>query len=420
MKAYKYLFLIVLLLIPLKVNAQKENVIDLGSMSKICEAVRKPSGNSPHMDIIVYSPKKATTMEAPATGCSNSYFYNDNVDAIKNGSMQYVAFNASTSKNKIYIDDTLVKDSGKINEYSYFAVSNMERASTVTRSKTLQPTEKIVFKIDVSDKNIKTNKYKDLRLTIKYGATGSDVSLDYINSISYYLITKNKQYGPFKLDEANYVNAYQEQSTSSDNKTTKSKISVYDLVSKNLLTNVPGDLDITGIKIVPYEYYTNHRGYLRIFGISLDGYDTAYSSKQYVSGISNVENTIRHKVVDNMIENATIKWEIGGNNQLYFYNGLTSSPLILPTKTTFYGIPYVNRINSTINSFINQMTENKKTTSNPYFSYKLATPSDTKIGTKIGNTKLNNTLFVYEEASEKYKALTTLAKEIERSKKNRL
>ena len=161
-------------------------------------------------------------MEAPTSGCSNSQFYNDNMDAIKNGSMQYVAFNASTTKNKIYIDDALVKDSGKINEYSYFAISNMERATTVVRSKTLKPTEKVVLTIDVSDKNIKTNNFKDLRLTIKYGATSNDVALDYINSISYYLVTKNKSYGPFKLDEANYVNTYQEQSTDSNNKTTSS------------------------------------------------------------------------------------------------------------------------------------------------------------------------------------------------------
>ena len=401
MKWFKIFLIIFISIISIPVNA--ENVINFNNASQICAALRKPAdGTSPRFKIIVYSPNKSTTMEAPTSGCSNTTFYNNNIDSISSGNTQFVGFNASVSTNKIYIDDTLVKDSKQTNDYSYFSISNASRANPISRLKTLKPNEKVVLTIDVSDKKIKTNKFKDLRLTIKFGASSGDVNLAFINSISYYLKTKDKSYGPFKLDEVNYKNKYIEESTSADNKVTKTKIEVYDLISENLLKNVPANLDITEIKIVPYEYYTARKGSLRIFSISLDGYNSTYTSKNYVSNISDIENVTRHNVVNNIIDTATIKWEIGGNNQLYFYNALTSSPRILPTNTSFYGLLYTNRVNSTINSFISQTTENKKTSDNAYYSYKLATPSDTKVGDKIGNKNLNNTLFVYEQAQDKW------------------
>ena len=380
-KVVLILVLSLLFIVPVKA----ENVFNYKNGLAICNGVKTNS----EIKIFVYSnyDKKSYRMESSTTSCNNSTYYNNNLSKIEKGA-SYVAYDISPTSYEIYSDNVLLKESGKTNEYSYFRISNRNRADTIARFSTLKPHEKVVLTIDASGKKIKTDKYKDLRLTMKVGATASDVNLASFNSIAYYLITNNKTYGPYKLFESSLDNVYQEKSA--DGKLTK--IVTYNLVSSNLLQNVPSGLDITGIKIVPYEYYTVRTGFLRMFGISLDGYASSYSSKKYV-GVTNAENVVRHNVVNNMLEVATIKWEIADTDNLYFYCRLTSKPNIVEPKKTMYGLLYGNEIDTTINAFITKTTKNTKSSSKPYFSYKFTVPS---------SARKNHNIYIYEPAGEKY------------------
>ena len=384
------LFLIISLLFILPVKA--ENIFNYKNASAICNGVKTNS----EIKIIVYNnyDKKSYRMESSSTSCNNNTYYNDNLAKIEKGD-SFVSFGISPTANEIYSDNVLLKESGKTNAYSYFRISNKNRTDKITRLNTLKPHEKVVLTIDTSGKKIKTEKYKDLRITMKFGVAPSDVNIASYNSIAYYLITKNKTYGPYKLAETSVDNVYQEKTSSGSS----TKIVTYNLVSSNLLKNVPSGLDIIGIKIVPYEYYTIRSGFLRMYSISLDGYTSSYSSKKKYVSVTNADNIIRHNVVNNMLEDATIKWEIADTDNLYFYCRLTSRPLIVEPKKTIYGLLYGNEIDTTINAFISKTTKNKKSSSKPYFSYKFTVPS---------SARKNNNIYIYEPAGDKYNTASRL------------
>ena len=189
----------------------------------------------------------------------------------------------TTSTHEIYIDDTLVKKSGSYGSYAYLYLNN----------KKLAVGETVYFTINIENKNIMGNTYKDLRLMFK--ASGGDVIEKY-NSISYYVTTNKKTYGPFKMVENNYNNIYNEK----DSNGKSTKYTVYDIVSDNLVKGIPKSEKIKTIKVVPYENYPVNTGYFKLFNLSLEGYTSSYSNGKMIT-LKNAEDSIRHNIVNNMI-----------------------------------------------------------------------------------------------------------------------
>ena len=125
------------------------------------------------------------------------------------------------------------------------------------------------------------------------------------------------------------------------------KLPIYRLISDNLVKDIPSGEKIKEIIIVPYENYSAHKGELRMYGMQLNGYNTDYNYAAKVA-LNDAGIQIRKDIVDNMLENATIKWDVSPdpNITLHFYHHYVTDPIILnpSEKKIFYGIPYVNNV----------------------------------------------------------------------------
>ena len=216
-------------------------------------------------------------------------------------------FGRTPKKSVIKIDDVTVKpyllskafkipnkSSGKYGNYSYIYLKNQA----------LSAGESIFFTIDLSSKKLKGNSYKDLRLVIK---SSSSVNISDYNSMSYYVLTNKKMHGPYKLYEYKYLNQYTE-----TNANKKIIHDVYSITSLNLVKDLTSSEIIKSIKVVPYEDYPLHAGMFRMFNLSLIGYSSKLSNSSTIK-ISDAEDITRHNIVNNMVRNLTVKWDISPN-----------------------------------------------------------------------------------------------------------
>ena len=105
--------------------------------------------------------------------------------------------------------------------------------------------------------------------------------------------------------------------------------------------------------------------------------------------------------VNNMIENATLKWKVDESNNtvLNFFHHYTSVGLVYDglSGKVYYGIPYVNQINGTLNSFLSQTRKNNE----GYYSYQLTDKYLKDTVSTIGNEikkgdSIEKNLYVYE------------------------
>ena len=389
----KMLILIFSFIIMFSFSVKAETIINLSDSDKICESVKSNS------TLKIYVNK--SIMKSSSSDCNNREYYNEN------NNNSYVYFFRGAKNNEIYIDDIRVKEAKKLNKYAYFGISNrLKVEGKKDVNTTLKPAEKVnlVLKTD----NLKSNSYKDLRLKIRYGATGSDIDISRYNSISYYVVTPNKEYGPYKIADTTFVNLYRLRNANDDG---YSNIDVYDITSENLLSNIPSGLSITGIKIYPYENYPIHykNSYTRFFSITLEGNNTYSNGRNYVT-VSSASSVIRHNIVNNMMENATVKWRMLDKEVDHYSRLKAGNPVVFkPNGTIFYGMPYTNEVDTTIPAFLSKMN-NRNIDINKYaYSYKLPTnylyevtaTNDAKITT---STKIGNIFYVYENATQtKYK-----------------
>jgi hypothetical protein len=305
----------------------------------ICSAVK--TNKSIRVGVYNGIKKKSFFLDDPADSCSNLSVYTKKKSEINKGET-FVRYGRVTSTNKIYIDDVLVKDAKKTGDYSYFFISNKKKGTTESSMSTLNPAEKIFFTVDLSNKKMTNKSYKDLRLSLVYGYYEDvDMNIGGYNSMIYYVFTNKGGHGPYSISDFEYDNLLIEETESGS----KHRLLTYKIISSNLMTNVPDGETIKYIKVYPYYNYTGNFGSFRLFSLSVDGYEKYNSGKTYVS-VKNAESIIRHNIVNNMLEEATVKWNVGGTTSIHFYHHYTENPIdMVPnSKTNYYGIPYVNTI----------------------------------------------------------------------------
>ena len=408
----KYLLFIAFILTIICLNNYKvlaattTKIIDFKTGDEICNAVKTNSRIKIYVSS--YYDNKNYLLKSSESNCVNADSFS-NVEAnIKNGKTVWTAFGRDFYSNQIVVDDVLIKDKKKYGEHSPFSIRNGKKdLNNLKSSSTLNPGEKIFFTLNVDDKNLKSDTYKSLILKIEAGYVG-DINVYLYNSISYYVYTNDKTYGPYSLDYAEKERIEQVITSTGS----KANLTVNTIVSSNLLEGIPSNTKITGIKIIPYNNYTLNKGSFRMYNISLLGYNSTNTSINKYQAVSNAGDTLRHNIVNNMLEEATIKWNLKKTNpqiSLYYYHRFNSNPIKLDsgTNTILYGMPYVNAIDATIYSFIDQTTINKITDSNknkvPYFSYPLSTTYKKTVETNHGKTYtegspiLNNTLYIWEK-----------------------
>ncbi len=328
-------------------------------------------------------------LKSPSGACSNGTYRDkwlkpsDVVKGIEKGEdyPPWSFFGRMDKSTEVYIDDVLVKSSStNEGKYSFFRVSNTSRAYSEENNKllwtqTLKPGEKTYFLLDVtkfdnSDNASATvikkmNSSNDLRLTMKLGADGSNISL--FKSLAYYIYTSdNTEYGPY---EPEYVSIAEQLSSKTNNKL--NKILVYNVISENLFDSIPENTEISKIKIIPSEYYPIEKsGEFRIYSLSIDKYQNHFVNNIEYTELLDAESVIRHKIINNRLETGLIKWygSDNPNKSMRVYYSSSRPFKDLKYDKVFYGLPYVTVkvVSTTLYSFLDQLTYNEQTNTYAY------------------------------------------------------
>ena len=312
----------------------------------------------------------------PSLGsCSGTSYYNQYLSTVKKGDdyTSWTRVGRLSSDTAVYIDDVVVKESGKNSGYySYFYINNAlqeyDSNDILKQYNTLKAGEKIFFDINLSDKDIQYNSSSDLRLSINYGHGGSDIVVHAYKALTYYVYTdeitdgSEVRYGPYEIEYFDDVGVY----------TASNILRETNIVSENLLGKLPPNVNISKIRVVPYELSSDYKGNFKIFSLSVDLYDSKYNdSKKYVT-VSDAANLTRHNIVNNLIAAATVKWSLADDSRemmVYYSDG--RGPIVMNHENVFYGMPYVTAkvLKGTLKSFLGRTTkieENNKLATNAY------------------------------------------------------
>lgn len=420
MKINKLIFLpLIIIFLAYTDIVQADNgttLFNLNTPNKICDSVKNDNFK---IYVHSYYGNNDTLVPHDADACENTAYFNSNMSNLHQGD-NYNSWTRYGLFSNFYSNAPSVVVEGQSksfdSKYNYFVISNRNASyenNILKRTHTLKPGERIFFEVEL-DSPISVSSYNDLRINIDYvNAVDSDINISEKSSISYYVYNSNdgRYYGPYKqysdqIKDIFYIN--------------KTKSQKNHLISENVLTGIPSNGNITKIKIIPYNNYSAHTGAFKINSLSVTGYANKYSDPyNYLSQDQSLQasGSTRHKIVNNMVEMASIKWTMSKNNYLYFYdyypgdNPDNDPPKNYTPGNIYYGIPYANRTNAALSTFINTTTESKnKTSNNAYYSYNLTTryfkDETTTNGTTVtkGETiPLNNNqlkIYAYENNDE--------------------
>ena len=391
----KKIFLIVLLMLSIDIVYADMNVYRTNNADETCNAIA-----SEKLKIYVYNPytKENTRVKTNPGECRNTEYYAKNLANVTDSSYNSWIWVRRTSPNdNYYIEGKLQRQS----DYKHIIIGNRVQKFDANTGKlqqdfTLKPGEKINLYLDISDRPVKKDS-DELRLSINYGILdGGDKDIAATNSIGYYVYDKNnKEYGPYRLEYATLENKIRTSGTSN--------ITIeYKLISENLMKNIATNTDIVGIKIVPYDFHNTHGGYFKLYKLSLDKY-TNYNNGREKIQLTNAESKIRHEIVDNMALNATIKWKVSNqsNTVLNFYhNYIRTTPQVFSGSSDkiYYGLPYVNTVYSTIETFEDKAPKDNSGINSYVLTNKYLENATASNGTTItgGSAIANNNLYVYE------------------------
>jgi len=359
------------------VNAASDNFFKITNPSEICTKVKD---NTIRFYVYDFYKNKNIEVGKVADSCSNTNYFNDNLANKKKGETYnaWVWHGRSASTNKYYVEGQAKAKK----DYQYFAIANAAQSYTsnkLVRTKTLKPGDKTYFTITLGDKAFSSTKYKDVRISLDYGHISGDLPIIPRSSITYYAIdSSGKSYGPYQLSDYYTVEAIR--SVSSSDTTTKTI--KYRLISENILSKISSSVNITKIKIVPFDNYNIRGGMFRFYNISLTGYSGSYSRSKTKVSLSSAESTIRHRITNNMIAISTIRWNVNNDNntQLYFYHHYNKdNPQIYKgsSSTTYYGMPYVNSYVSTLESFTTHTVKTTGNNNKVLYRYNLPTKYNT-------------------------------------------
>ena len=397
------------------------NIYSLSNGDKICSALK--SNSNFRIGIKSYYEKKSYLLDT--SSCYGSTFYNSHLSNIKKGDYYepWTTFGRVESSYTVTIDDVKVKDVKKNGRYSYFYINNeaqkfSETTGNLVRTATLKPGETVFLDIGIGDKELVTNVNKELRLTINYGFKSGDYRLDTAKTITYYLYSEDDiRYGPFYIEYTTPVNKYYSRDS---NGSIKNSVYEYKTVSENLFKNVPNNIKITKIQVFPYELKETHDGAFRLYSLSLDLYNNGYKDPTQYIKVDNAENLTRHNIVDNMLREITVKWDVSpdSKNKLIVYYTDGRGPITFDgsSNNVYYGLGYttVNVYRGTLNTFIGQTSKNKSK-NGAYYSYNI---TDKYLGKEVSSNgtthnkgePINGDIYILNTKDNAEKALTAAKK----------
>ncbi len=370
MKRMKKILLLILLINIfsfIKVNAASTSVVSLPGGDNLCEYIKNGKLKIGVWSFYGYNGTKTFNLAHDDGECSNSNQYVES-DVAKG--KPWTIFGRAYYNKAVYSDNTVIKYANQYGKYSPIYVYNKAKGETVSKTASLNPGERTFFLLNVKDKNIYGNSFKDLRFFIHH--EGSSFNIGENNSIAYYVYTDKKTYGPYKME---YQSLYDVINTNPDS--SGSKLLIYRVASSNLIKDIPQDEQIYSIKAYPYFYYDLHKTVLKVYSMYLTGYSNPFKNgKTYSGKIDGVSTKLRHNIVDNMFEEGSIKWMVNSKSPtVYHFHHYTSKPIIFPNANSkiLYGIPYVNASTPTMSTWIAETTKKTTSTNTPYYVYNFAT-----------------------------------------------
>ena len=348
----------VVLLLPKSFATQINNIYKAEDAYSLCQDVIANK-----VQIGVHSYYNDDTILAHGTSsCNNSAYFTNNIQGKVAGEdyPSYTYFARSDSTYKHFIEGIDVTNPDK---YRYLYISYRSQAYDATtgeivRAKNLKPGENIFVDIDLSDKNINSSNYSDLRVTFDY-AYEDDIDIKFNSSIAYYVIDENDvKYGPYDYADIEIMKViHYIKMDNSGTITTDNTVYDYKVVSDNLINDsLPTNTIIKKVRIVPYEDYPIQSGLFRLYSVSVDSYPNSYSNnKEYVGGIDSYD--VRQNITNNMATNGAIKWGVNSARKLKFYCSICNSPKTFSDSHIYYGTPYVYDNEATVYSFWSQTSE---------------------------------------------------------------
>ena len=391
------LIIIALILLPKGFATDINSIYKAEDAEAICQDVI--SGKL-QVGVHSYYNNNDTILESRTTTCNNSTYFTDNIQGKKEGEdyPTYTFFDRSSTY-KHYIEGIDVTNADK---YKYFFISSRAQQYDATtgeiiRARNLKPGESIFLDIDLSEDNINSSNYNDLRVTFDYGYK-DDTNIVLTSSVSYYIIDENDvKYGPYEFSDAEIMkNIHYVKTDNNGNVTADDLLKDYKIVSENLITDsLPANTKIKKIRIVPFEDYPTQSSLFRLYSMSVDSYNPYSNNKEYVSGINSMD--VRQNITNNMATNGTIKWGVNSARKLTFYCAICASPKTFSSSHVYYGTPYVYDTRATAYSFMSQTTEDggiqKYNFATEYKKKEVATN-----GVEVeGETP--STIYVYEEGN---------------------
>ena len=385
-KKILFLIFISILFINITHAATGTNLFTLSNPDAICNAVKNKS-----MKVFVFNIKTSnSTLVSDNTmwECSNTPFFNNNLKNNTGESYNSWTWHGRKSPNYTYysVEGEAIANTG---DYLYFGIANEAQAykpatgntsGTLKRSSTLQPGDQILFTIDLPTQiNMSSYANKDLRIELDYGFyANTDIDIAKYNSIYFYVVDTNGT--SYSLPLADFELQERIKETEGDNSI---YIQKYKLVSDNIKNakNIPSNATIKQIRVAPYVEYNVQTGMFRMFDISIKSYSKYVGELKTKTKDSVTEGSVRQKIVNTMMEEATFKWNVPSGVNLYFRGSCGMVQHYDSSSGPFYGIPYVNVRSSTLSSFASLTT--KKTTNNNFFW-------------EFGNLSLTGNVYLYE------------------------
>lgn len=261
----------------------------------------------------------------------------------------------------------------------------------------------IKYTIDNKEINIDVSQYKELKLKFQYIVRNSGIDMIRFNTASIYVYDKDgKMYGPYEIENfeySNIINRAFEDGKLVDKVKASSLEYVYDVESENLLKD--NIKSISRVVLVPYAKYDEYKDYFKWNNMSITGSKEIETKTKNTYSVS--ETLIRNRVVSNMIANATVEWSPGGNNNIVYIDP-AKKEFEYDKDYFFYGMPYIDGIDTTRNSFMANVNQR---------NYQMPTKANTTNDRKVLDHDKMRGLYcsssVYEAVSESLPMDTNLS-----------
>ncbi len=231
--------------------------------------------------------------------------------------------------------------------------------------------------------------YTDVRVNINYlslnkpGRAEINV-VDYDSLRLYIFDASGNQYGPFKIENTEYLGVLKRKTQDVDDGYVDLYEDNYNLYSENLLkdpvlkTLCQNGCDLR-VKIVPFDTYHNENAYFNLKSISVNDYQEAYKKESVAE--MNAANDLKLGIVNRMFGNALIKYR---PSQDFALNGnsITGNKAFKSTYI-YYGQPYVGRKVGSKEEFTSRISNGVYDASGEINSFSCSTSTLDAVATNI-------------------------------------